>query len=169
MGDLPCDGFTSMKELRVLLSSIELPSPYLIVGHSLGGRLARIFASLFPDDVAGLILIDTGLWDPRNPLPDTPIRTDQNIDPSTIRSPEGAKSESQCNDLIWRQAESITSFPKVPLTVLTAENLQLYPGLSENEKIKAKKQRKLDQEMLAKIIEGGRHIVVAGSGTHYYA
>lgn len=164
MGDLPCDGITTMKELRVLLSKIELPSPYLIVGHSLGGRLARIFASLFPDDIAGLILIDTGLWDPRNPLPKTPIRTDRNIDSSKIRPPKGAKSESQCNDLIWRQAESITSFPKVPLTVLTAENVQLYPGMSEDEKIKAKKQRKLDQEMLTKIIEGGKHIIVEGSG-----
>ena len=164
MGDLPCDGITTMKELRVLLSKIELPSPYLIVGHSLGGRLARIFASLFPDDIAGLILIDTGLWDPRNPLPKTPIRIDRNIDSSKIRPPKGAKSESQCNDLIWRQAESITSFPKVPLTVLTAENVQLYPGMSEDEKINAIKQRKLDQEMLAKIIEGGKHIIVAGSG-----
>ena len=177
MGNLPCDGITTMKELRVLLSKIELPSPYLIVGHSLGGRLARIFASLFPDDIAGLVLIDTGLWDPRNPLPKTPIRTDRNNDSSEIRPPKGAKSESQCNDLIWRQAESITSFPKVPLTVLTAENVQLYPGMSEDEimemanrvvgeveKIKAKKQRKLDQEMLANIIEGGKHIIVEGSG-----
>jgi pimeloyl-ACP methyl ester carboxylesterase len=164
MGDLPCDGFTSMKELRVLLSRIELPSPYLIVGHSLGGRLARIFASLFPDDIAGLILIDSGLWDPRNPQLKTPIRADRNIDISKIRSPKGAKSESQCNDLIWRQAESITLYPKVPLTVLTAENVQLYPGMSEEAKIKAIEQRKLDQEMLSKIIEGGKHIIVAGSG-----
>ncbi len=45
-------------ELRSLLSVAQVPSPYVLVGHSLGGAYARRYAQRFPDEVAGLLLLD---------------------------------------------------------------------------------------------------------------
>jgi len=44
---------------RALLREASLPGPYVLVGHSLGGLYARRFATRFPDDVAGLVLVDS--------------------------------------------------------------------------------------------------------------
>ncbi len=33
--------------------------PYVLVGHSLGGVEARLYAQRWPQDVAGMILVDT--------------------------------------------------------------------------------------------------------------
>lgn len=46
------------RELRRLLTAAEVPGPYVLVGHSYGGLLARLFAIQFPEDVAGLVLVD---------------------------------------------------------------------------------------------------------------
>jgi len=45
-------------ELRDLLSSAGSGPPVLLVGHSLGGLYARHYAQRFPDEVAGLLLLD---------------------------------------------------------------------------------------------------------------
>jgi pimeloyl-ACP methyl ester carboxylesterase len=46
-------------ELRTLLERAGLPPPYLLVGHSFGGYNMRAFATLFPQDTAGLVLVDS--------------------------------------------------------------------------------------------------------------
>ncbi|MBV9304463.1 MAG: alpha/beta hydrolase [Acidobacteriaceae bacterium] len=45
-------------ELRELLASAEERGPYLLVGHSFGGYNVRMFAKLYPSDVAGMVLVD---------------------------------------------------------------------------------------------------------------
>jgi len=45
-------------ELRTLLARAGVAPPYVVGGHSFGGFTARAFASLFPADVAGLVLVD---------------------------------------------------------------------------------------------------------------
>jgi pimeloyl-ACP methyl ester carboxylesterase len=45
-------------DLHALLAAAGEPGPYVIVAHSLGGLLARTYARTYPDDVAGLILLD---------------------------------------------------------------------------------------------------------------
>ena len=47
-----------VNDLHTLLHKAEVPGPYLLVGHSLGGMYARLFAERFPNEVAGLVLID---------------------------------------------------------------------------------------------------------------
>ncbi|CAA9265289.1 MAG: hypothetical protein AVDCRST_MAG56-2735 [uncultured Cytophagales bacterium] len=44
--------------LRKMLQSLKLPPPYLLVGHSLGGVYVRGFALYYPQELAGLIIID---------------------------------------------------------------------------------------------------------------
>lgn len=45
-------------DLHLLLVAADVPAPYVLVGHSLGGLLTRLYASTYPDDVAGLVLVD---------------------------------------------------------------------------------------------------------------
>ncbi len=52
------DACTIASELRELLKSAGLKPPYLLVGHSLGGLYQYVFARLYREDVAGLLLLD---------------------------------------------------------------------------------------------------------------
>jgi pimeloyl-ACP methyl ester carboxylesterase len=45
-------------ELYSALKQENIPGPYLMVGHSLGGMYARLFAQTYPDEVMGLVLVD---------------------------------------------------------------------------------------------------------------
>jgi pimeloyl-ACP methyl ester carboxylesterase len=45
-------------ELHALLQTAEIPGPYVLAAHSLGGLIARLYASTYPDDVIGLVLVD---------------------------------------------------------------------------------------------------------------
>ena len=55
---LPRTAAAVAEELRALLAAAEVPAPYLLVGHSLGGAYIRRFAQLFPEEVAGLLFLD---------------------------------------------------------------------------------------------------------------
>ena len=45
-------------ELHALLQDAEVPGPYVLAGHSLGGLFARLYAATYPDEVIGLVLVD---------------------------------------------------------------------------------------------------------------
>lgn len=45
-------------ELHELLKAANLPAPYVLAGHSYGGMLVRAYAAKYPDEVAGLVLVD---------------------------------------------------------------------------------------------------------------
>ena len=46
------------RELHTLLTTAGAPGPYVLVGHSLGGPFVRHYASTYPNDVAGLVVVD---------------------------------------------------------------------------------------------------------------
>jgi pimeloyl-ACP methyl ester carboxylesterase len=46
------------RDLAMLLERTEIPGPLLLVGHSFGGLIARIFAQTYPEQTAGLVLVD---------------------------------------------------------------------------------------------------------------
>lgn len=52
-------GARTVDELRGLLASLGLEPPYVLVGHSMGGIYANLHARLFPDEVAGVVLVDS--------------------------------------------------------------------------------------------------------------
>ena len=54
----PHDGVAAAKRLHALLRNAGEPGPYVLVGHSLGGALIRIFATHYPDDVVALGFIE---------------------------------------------------------------------------------------------------------------
>ena len=53
------DARDEITDLRRLLARARIDPPYVVVGHSYGGVLARVFAHLHPTETAGLVLIDT--------------------------------------------------------------------------------------------------------------
>ncbi len=57
-GRLPRTADEVTDELRSVLSAAQIPPPYLLVGHSLGGAYARRYAQSCPDNVAAILLLD---------------------------------------------------------------------------------------------------------------
>lgn len=49
----------TVDELHLLLEKVGVPGPYVLVGHSLGGVIARLYASRYPNDVAGMVMADS--------------------------------------------------------------------------------------------------------------
>jgi pimeloyl-ACP methyl ester carboxylesterase len=54
----PRDPCTQARELRASLQAAGVAPPYLLVGHSIGGLYQHAFARLYPQEVAGLLLIE---------------------------------------------------------------------------------------------------------------
>ncbi|HXH68216.1 MAG TPA: alpha/beta hydrolase [Candidatus Limnocylindrales bacterium] len=67
MGPLPRTANRIVDELHTLLSRAAIPPPYVLVGHSFGGLTMPLFAARFPDEVAGIVLVDPVVpaeWNP---------------------------------------------------------------------------------------------------------
>lgn len=47
------------EDLHAMLVSAKVPGPYILVGHSLGGMLVRLYASYYPAEVVGMVLVDS--------------------------------------------------------------------------------------------------------------
>jgi pimeloyl-ACP methyl ester carboxylesterase len=52
------DGVAVTTDLRTLLDRAHVPGPFVLVGHSSGAEYARIFAGRYPEQVAGMVLLD---------------------------------------------------------------------------------------------------------------
>jgi pimeloyl-ACP methyl ester carboxylesterase len=57
-GPLPRSAGRAAGELHELLQRARVSPPYVLVGHSFGGLVARIFAARHPTETAGLVLVD---------------------------------------------------------------------------------------------------------------
>jgi pimeloyl-ACP methyl ester carboxylesterase len=68
--DRPQDGAHIAADLHTLLDRAHVPGPYVLAGHSFGGLYVQSFAAQFPNDVAGLVLLDSTAPKPGPALPD---------------------------------------------------------------------------------------------------
>jgi pimeloyl-ACP methyl ester carboxylesterase len=64
MGASPASGqapdpVRTVEELHKVLERSGAPGPYVLVGHSLGGLIARLYAHRYPDEVAGIVFVDS--------------------------------------------------------------------------------------------------------------
>jgi pimeloyl-ACP methyl ester carboxylesterase len=57
-GPAPRTPEQNARELHTLLANAGIEGPYVLVGHSLAGKNVRLFAAMYPDQVAGMVLID---------------------------------------------------------------------------------------------------------------
>jgi pimeloyl-ACP methyl ester carboxylesterase len=55
----PPDGAQIATDLHTLLDRAHVPGPYVLAGHSFGGLYVRTYAAKYPEQVAGLVLVDS--------------------------------------------------------------------------------------------------------------
>jgi pimeloyl-ACP methyl ester carboxylesterase len=70
LGPMPRTADRIVDELHAMLERAGIPPPYLLVGHSFGGLTMPLFASRFPEEVVGMVLVDAVApqeWDPPSP------------------------------------------------------------------------------------------------------
>lgn len=84
------------ENLKSLLTTLNIPPPYILVGHSMGGLYVRGYAGIYPTEVAGLILID--------PADFTESKEDWNSIFRTIGVPE-KKIDEMLYDRLYRKSE----------------------------------------------------------------
>src|SRR6266851_5330639 len=58
LGPMPRTADRIVGELHSLLERAGISPPYVLVGHSFGGLTMPLFAARFPDEVAGMVLVD---------------------------------------------------------------------------------------------------------------
>ncbi len=127
-------------ELRDLLRRADEPGPYVLVGHSYGGLLMRLFAYHHRDEVAGLVLVDSmhedqfevfgPLFPP--PAPDDPeqLKSIRAFWTTGWRDPA---STTEGIDFLTSQREGhqVTSLDDLPLRVMTAGTYLHMPGVPD--------------------------------------
>lgn len=67
-----CTPSSLATKLHSLLHAARVPAPYILVGHSFGALIVRAFAANYPDETAGLVLVD-----PLDPAEWTPLTDEQ--------------------------------------------------------------------------------------------
>lgn len=125
-------------ELYSVLEAADVPKPYVLVGHSLGGLIVRLYAQLHPDQTHGVVFVDA--FSPTAPAvfgPLWPIYRDKWLNPPVDQMPVTAmrSAESERVDLDASVAEVLAAppLPVKPLAVLTKTEsfagLTSLPGL----------------------------------------
>jgi pimeloyl-ACP methyl ester carboxylesterase len=119
----------AVSDLHALLIAAKLPAPYVLVGHSLGGIIVRLYAHHYPSEVAGLVLVDPAHEDQferMSPLIPAPFPGEpeeltwfRDFWNSGWRDPN--RNDEGIDFLATRtQAQAIGSLGDLPLLMLTA-------------------------------------------------
>ena len=66
----PSDGLHAASDLHAVLAAAGETGPYVMVGHSTGGTYALTYAATYPEEVAGMVLVDSSSPDQFTVLPD---------------------------------------------------------------------------------------------------
>lgn len=113
------DGATIVRELRSTLQALDLQPPYILVGHSIGGTYMELFARTHPDEVAGVVFVDSRHADFTRQCQ---VAEAGSCTPPVLLSalmPLGPKREMASGDQTMDQVLHAGPFPDVPLVVLT--------------------------------------------------
>ncbi len=131
------------ENLRRLLEALETRPPYLLVGHSLGGPFIRMFAALYPDEVAGLVYVDPADWmsaevsrdydramgiseEGRNRLSAAARATFGDLPNASIRAE--AEMMYDTRSAGWLELQDLPPMPNVPVSVLMAARFEPQPS-----------------------------------------
>ncbi|HET7237480.1 MAG TPA: alpha/beta hydrolase, partial [Terrimicrobiaceae bacterium] len=152
----PTTAQQGVADLHALLIAAKEPGPYVLVGHSWGGLIARIFASTYPDEVSGLVLVDPASEFLKRSL--TPAQwaiyieaTKKLIESNGLEAPDHERSL----DLL----ETAPQVPAIPVVVLTSDKRFDF-GAGGEETWPA---WRTAQERLAKLVDA-KHVADTNSG-----
>jgi pimeloyl-ACP methyl ester carboxylesterase len=104
-------------DLHALLTAGGVAGPYVLVAHSYGGLIARLFASTYPDEVSGLVLED--VVNQYNKTT-TSARRFANWDRLNSQSPDGRTEAVRIADAIGR-VEAAPPLRRMPVVQLVAD------------------------------------------------
>lgn len=142
--------------LRSLLQKAEIKPPYLLIGHSFGGVNVRLYANTYPDEVAGVILLDSCHED-QNKLMAPLFSSRLKKEYFAQFTAEGSLAEFE------ESLEQVRnkSLGKIPLTVITGGDQPHHTVESWDFWLKF-------QRELAQLSTNSRHIILknAGHGVH---
>jgi pimeloyl-ACP methyl ester carboxylesterase len=117
----------AVEDLHALLTTLHVARPFVLVGASYGGMLTRLYTSLHPRDVAGLVIVEGvheqqvrrfGALDPSYPAAFRASFEDQ-----LRNEPTGAAADETRETMRIQEAgavEGMTPLPDIPIAVLTS-------------------------------------------------
>jgi pimeloyl-ACP methyl ester carboxylesterase len=129
-------------ELHDVLAAAGVAAPYVVVGHSLGGLIARAYAQTHADQVHGVVFVDPfSASIPAHFGTRWAIYRDQALNPPVDQMPVASmrSPDSERVDLDASVAKALAgpAFPNVPVVVLTKTEpfagLRSFPGLPADE------------------------------------
>jgi pimeloyl-ACP methyl ester carboxylesterase len=174
----PVSAQDAVADLHALLSAAEEAGPYVLVGHSYGGLVVRLYAMTYPQDVSGLVLIDAiseflqagltpeqqALWKPlRDPVTQEDIAEYENIErPDLDRSFEEVRAAAPLHPLplVVLSADQPWG-PQIPSLIASGA---LPPDTPPDFGYVIDAAQKPAQEDLAKLVPNAEHITETNSG-----
>jgi pimeloyl-ACP methyl ester carboxylesterase len=151
--------------------------PYVLVGHSFGGLAQRLYATTYPRDVAGLVLVDA--TPDRYPevlarLSRSGLLTPEQYAAVTVQSPPPGLETYEDLERIamdasgaqMQQAQADTPMPAMPFTFLSLPALTLPPDWSPQATRALQRMYATTQKNLRRLTPSARHVVATGS-SHY--
>jgi pimeloyl-ACP methyl ester carboxylesterase len=169
----PTSAKAAAADLEALLGASGEPAPYVLVGHSFGGPIIRLYAGAHPAKVGGLVLVDALSEDLPNGL--TPKQEKLNEELLNAAPPDSHR-EGLDTSATFKQLRESPPAPPVPAVVLSADRLELTKeALAKGQFPDGVNQKFVDalwaaqlaaQDKLAEKFPGAEHITDTNS-THY--
>ena len=138
-GPTPRTSADAVADLHALLQAAGLPAPYVLVGHSYGGTNALLYASTYPEKIAGLVLVDAVHEEYRDRLRELDPEQMAALDQLLATIPEGVDFDATSAQI--REAGPLPTVPAVviargvgdfPPLAPTAETEQLWQELQRD-------------------------------------
>lgn len=157
----------SAAELHGLLAAAGEEGPFVLAAHSYGGLVARYYAHEFPDDVAGMVLIDSFSPELREAMRGQwPAWKEWNATPAAILE-DYPDYERVDFDQALDEIVANRSIEPMPLVVLTAD--QPYPAptnpdLPPDINLVTREAQDVSQRQVAQLVPGAEHVTETDSG-----
>ena len=119
----PRTAFTQAEDLHNVLSEAEIPGPYVLVGHSMGGMHLIAYTYLYPDEIVGVVFVDASHPDQVERLSEV----DPNIPQFDILGTELLDWEQTLIEFEEAEAGDMGDIPVVVLTALRGQSEELLP------------------------------------------
>lgn len=153
------------EELYDLLQEVEVEPPCVLVGHSFGGLVARLFASLYPQLVSGLVLVDAAPEYKElayeKVLPDNLIAANREYYENPMRNSEKIDKIRSYQEIVdsYRQSD-------IPVSIITRGLPDVWDEEWPNEEILAIEQR-LQADFMRLSTSTSSKQRIAGRSGHY--
>ncbi len=174
----PVTARAAVADLHALVTAAGIATPFVVVGHSYGGLVSRLYAMTYPGEVKGMVLVDAlseGLraaqapreWAIQRVLLDGDLTEALNVYPAIERVDA---------DLSFDQLLAAAPLRPMPLTVLSADHPwgPLVPGLIVDGRLPAgipwdfgyvtDRAQKQAQARLAALVPGAKHVTNTDTG-----